>query len=805
MIVRPRTTVVCALAVLVLCVLAGTQLTSTPSTDLLVGKRSDIAKATQGLAGEFGQDPIAVVVRGDLGQTLAPAQLVRLLDMEGRLARLKGVKAVYGPGTFINQTIVQTSRVITQQLGSVGQQASAAEAAAVRAARARGAGPAAVAAAREAAFRRVLGTQGKPLQDLLVRFGSVGLPALTNTNFIDQLVFGQGVEPKQRFRWLFPDAEHALVLVRPKAGISGPDMLALGRSIRKVTGAAKISGTQLSVAGLPLLAAALERQTRLEILRLAPVAVVAMLLLLLVVLRGRRGRLVALALALGSVGVCLALSWPLGLGLTVSTVAALPVILGLGLDFAVQLQARYWIERQAGLAPPAAAARARDALRPTLLLAAGAMAAGFLVLLAGPVPLIDRLGAVLAIGCLSAVAVALGVGPALLVLVDRGPSAPLALPQVGRLTRLSPPPVALAAAAALALAGIAVSNHVRLQSDISQLAPKGLAELRDTQAVQKEIGTSGQISVSIRAQDVTSPAVLSWLGRAAARAQAVDRRLRPGPDLASLVSGGDPSAVLDRAAVDGMLRLLPSYFLSAVVSRDHHLAELTYGIPFVPVAEQGRIVRRVDAALGSPPPGVRATTAGLVAESATSTRHLDGSRPWLLLLAAATVGIILFAFWRDLRRVVLVLAPALLAAGLSSLVLAALGVTLSPLAAALEPLVLAIGLEFGMLLDMSFRQARADGHSPTAARTAATRDIGGAVGLSAATVATGFAVLGASRLPLLAQLGWLVAAELVLCLVVAVLVVPYVSEWLALPSGAGPRRRVPPPAAGTLRIRRASR
>jgi predicted RND superfamily exporter protein len=613
------------------------------------------------------------------------------------------------------------------------------------------------------------------------------------------------VEPKQRFRWLFPDARHALVLVRPRTGISGSDMLELGRRIRAVTGDARIAGAELRVAGLPLLAASLERQTRLEILRLAPIAVAVMLLLLLVVLRGRRGRLVALALSLGSVGLCLALSWPLGLGLTVSTVAALPVVLGLGLDFAVQLQARYWIERGRGHAAPVAAARARDALRPTLLLAAVAMAAGFLVLLAGPVPLIDRLGAVLAVGCLSAVAVALLVGPALLLLTDRGPARPLALPHAGRLTRFAPPPAALAAAALLAVGGIALSNHVHLQSDISQLAPKGLDELRSTQAVQKEIGTSGQISVSVRARDVTAPAVLTWLGKAGARAQAVDRRLRPGPDLASLVSGGDPTAVPDRAGVDGMLRLLPRYFLSAVVAQDHRLAELTYAIPFVSVAEQGRIVRRIDAVLADPPPGVQARTAGLVAESATSTRRLDASRPWLLLLAAATVGLVLFAVWRDARRVALVLAPAMLAAGLSSLVLALLGVTLSPLAAALEPLVLAIGLEFGMLLDMSFRQARADGHSPTAARAVATRDIGGAVGLSAATVAAGFAVLGASRLPLLAQLGWLVAAELVLCLLVAVVVVPLVSEWLELPAGAGRRRRPTLPVVRIPRTRRVPR
>lgn len=803
MIARPRRTLAIALVLLGLCVLAAIQLPSTPSTDLLVGSHTETAQATAALNKQFGQDPIAVVVRGDLSQTLSPKPLVALLGMEGRLARLKGVKAVYGPGTFINQTIVQTTRIINRELGGISVQARTARTDAAAAARKSGASTAKATAAGEAAYQKVLGDKSAEYQNLLVRFGSVGAPALSNTTFVNTLVFGAGTAPKQRFHWLFPDATHALVLVRPKPGISGPEMLALGRAIRKVTAGAKISGTSIKVAGLPLLAAALERETRTEILRLAPLAAVAMLALLLLVLRRRRGRLVSLGLALGSLALCLALSWPLGLGLTVATVAALPVILGLGLDFAVQLQARYWIERGRGQRPVAAAVAARDSLLPTLLLAAGAMAAGFLVLVVSPVPLIDRLGAVLALGSACAVVVALTVGPALLVAVDRGPVAPLALPRSTRLTRLSLSPIILVGAAVLAVCGLALSGRVHLQSDLSQLAPKGLAELRSTQAVQKEIGTSGQVSVAVSGKDITSPAALEWLGKFGARAQAVDKRLSPGPNLADLVSGGDPTAALAPADIKSTLGLLPEYFLDAVVAKDHRLAELTFGVPFVSVEEQGRIVQKIDGALGTPPPGVHVSTAGLVAESSQSTRELDGSRPWLLLLAAGVVGLILFGFWRDLRRVTLVLAPALLAAGLSSLVLAATGLTLSPLAAALEPLVLAIGLEFGMLLDMSFRQAQADGHSPTEARAVATRDIGGAVGLSAATVAAGFAVLGASRLPLLAQLGWLVALELALCLVVAVLVVPMVAEWLALPSG--PRRSAPRAPARPLRLRKASR
>ncbi len=625
----------------------------------------------------------------------------------------------------------------------------------------------------------------------MVRLGSVGLPSLTNQSYVNGVVFGTGVEPKQRFRWLFPDAEHALIIVRPEPGLGESATLALGRRVESLAKAAKFDGVRTSVGGFPLLAAALERETRSEILRLGPIAVAAMLILLLLTLRRRRGRFVPLALALGGTLLAAGLSWPLGLGLSVSTVAALPVVLGLALDFAVQLQARFWHERHAGLAPEAAALRARAEVGPTLVLAAGAMSIGFLVLVATSVPLLDRLGAFLALGTVTSVALVLLVGPALLVQLDRGLVAPLALPERTLLSGFHVQPAVFALLAGLALGGLALSGGTRLETDLQTLAPAGLAELKGVEDLQRDLGTSGQVRVAVRAADVTDPAVVTWMGQVRDRALQADPRLAPGSNLADLVLAGGASAAIDREAVDGVLRLLPRYFTDAIISRDRKVAELSFGIPLVSVAEQGRIVDGIRAATADAPSGTSVTATGLVTAAAASTDALESTRPGLLLLAAALIAGVLFAVWRDLRRVAIVLAPALLAAGLVALVLLVTGLRLSPLGAALEPLVLAVGLEFGMLLDMRYRQARRDGLSPERARAESTREIVPAVLLSASTVAVGFGVLVASRLPLLSQLGWLVALELVLSVVVAIAVVPALAERLDRGTNGASHTHVP--------------
>lgn len=797
-----RRTLGIAGVVLVLAALAASRLDATPASDLLVGSGSGEGQAAEVLDERFGEEPIVVALEADLRSIMAPQALVGLLRLEGEIGALEGVAAVYGPATFVNQTIIQFERLVERELGGAAEKAKAAADGARREALRRGRSRERADKIAEETREIALGVKASEYKELLVRIGAVGAPSLTNPEFTGALVFGGGVEPKERFRWLFPDAQHATILVRPQGGHGEDETLALGDRIRDLVEEAQLHGIDTKVAGYPLLAAELERETRAELIRLAPVAIVAMLLLLLISLRRRRGRFVSLGLAVAGSLVAVGLSWPLGLGLSVATVAALPVILGLGLDFAVQLQARYWHERHGGRRAIDAARAARDAVSRTLILAAGAMSVAFLTLVLTDVPLLDRLGIVLALGTVCVLAAALLVGPALLVALDRGPVRPLALDRRVPLLRWTPRPVVLAVAAGLAAGGLAVSGETHLQTDLPELAPAGMSELEATEQLQEALGTSGQVRIAIEGPDVTDPQVVRWLADARARILEEMPALRSGPALSDLViANGDPAAV-DRAAVDRILELLPRYFVDAVLARDRTVAELSFGVPLVPVVQQQEIVGRIRDELREPPRGVEVHVAGLIAAAASSAQDLEGARPDLLLIATALVAFILFAFWRDAARVAIVLAPAVLAAGLAALVLAIVGLDLSPLGAALEPLVLAVGLEFGMLLDMRYREARAAGRSPSRAREESTREIGGAVALSAGTVAAGFAVLVASRLPLLSQLGWLVALELALCLLAALLVVPALSERRDVMRATPRRPRGPdpvtePPAAGT--------
>jgi predicted RND superfamily exporter protein len=750
---RPLLALAIAVATGAVALFAAGRLEPTSSVGLLADPDGARGQATQRLDRAFGAEPVTLVATGPAGAVLEPATLVELVGLEGRIAKVGGVRSVYGPGTFLNQTIVQIERAVGRQLAGFSQRAARGESSA---------------------------RDQRTVQELLVRFGFVGLPTLTNRTFINAIVLGTGTQPKPRMRWLFPDLEHALIVVRPREGLRDEQLQALGARLRALARDTKLDGITFNVSGTPLLAAAVSDQIRGELLRLAPIAVLVMLVVLLVGFRRGRRRLRMMSLALLATLVTAALTELAGLGLSPATVAALPVILGLALDYAVQLQARYWTERAQH--PPLEAARAALAgVAPVLTLAAATATAGFLTLTLGSVPLIDRLGWTLAIGAVASLAVVLALAAPVLVLGDRGGARAPALPRrTGTPSRRLLPLAVLVAP--VAVAGIALSGRASLESDVRNLVPSGLGELQRAERVQQELGVSGQLRVAVTARDVTDQGVLAWMLDTQKRVLALDRRLSAGPNVAEVLAGGAAGRAPDAAATGRLLRLIPRYFLDAVLSRDRRTAELSFGVPLIPVEDQARLLRRIDGVLAGAPEGVSATPAGLAAAAAESTDSLKAGRPRTLLLAAAVIALILLLVTRRPARVLIPLVPALLAAGVSSVIILLAGLRLSPFSAALEPLVLAVGVEFGLLLEGRYREHRAAGHDPGEASRRTGQAVGAAVAISAATVAASFLVLAAGRIEAISQFGILVAIELTLCAAAAIVLVPRLSALAERPS-----------------------
>ena len=69
----------------------------------------------------------------------------------------------------------------------------------------------------------------------------------------------------------------------------------------------------------------------------------------------------------------------------------------------------------------------------------------------------------------------------------------------------------LAIGLAVAVLGLALDTQSEVVSDVRELVPQNLQALEDVNALQEETGVSGEIDVTVRADDITEPAVLAWM------------------------------------------------------------------------------------------------------------------------------------------------------------------------------------------------------------------------------------------------------------------------------------------------------
>lgn len=233
---------------------------------------------------------------------------------------------------------------------------------------------------------------------------------------------------------------------------------------------------------------------------------------------------------------------------------------------------------------------------------------------------------------------------------------------------------------------------------------------------------------------------------------------------------------------------------------DPTAARIVLGVRSTSLEDEAALVHALRSEVGSPPPGISSVEpAGLAALAVAAYDTLRGRALLVNLVPLLLVALALVAIHRDLRRGLLPVLPTALAAGWAPLVLVILGRlpgagpvlgAFNPLTVVLGALVVALGTEFGVVVLRRFDEERGRGLSPEAAAAATLAGVGRAVGISAATLGAGFAVLAIGGLvppglPLVADFGFEVVVDLALAVVAVFAVMLPVAVALAKAEGEG--------------------
>jgi hypothetical protein len=761
--------------------------------DTLIDPSSQVARDNTRFQSQFGGDPMLILFETPpdgppITQLFSPENRAELARFTDDLNATGHYQSVISPLTvldFAREQIEQRQVTEPQKLARDEEQAMA-DARAQSAAR--GESPEQQEAAAQAAKQRVDDEFQRSFAPDAARFLAVGEHSLDNPKFIEFILYGADGKVRPDLANIFPDDHHALMVARLQGNLSIDEGSEVAGTLKRDIANYRFDGVTPLVSGPPLLIKEINDSMRDAIVIMAAFAVLIMVLVLSLIFRAR-WRLLSLPAVLVGCVSAFGLMGFLGIPLTMVTISGLPILIGLGVDFAIQVHSRIEEETYASGSAETGVARTFVRLGPALGAAALAACIGFIVLHLSEVPMIRDFGSMLAVGAVIVFLTAVAQVSGIIYLRERKRLGPREQPRarieverfVGGITgrtvgRLAP--IALVAIA-VALAGLYVSRKIATETDPEKFVPSDSAVLKDLHHVRDTVGSTSELNLLVElppGRKVTDQDVLDWMIAFEERQRERHPELGISNSVASFtksVTGAQPTT----ADAERVLATAPDALVKSVTNADRTMASMTFSLDdSVDLSEQRAITDAVrdDA---HPPDGVRVAPAGIAVIGIASVDAISSNRDLMSFVAIVAIVLLLAALFRNPVKAVAPVLPVVFALGASAMLIYFGGASYSPLTSISGPLIIAMGTEFNLLLMARYFEERAEGAAPREAMSKASLRIGRAIAASGLTVMGGFAVLAFSNFPLLDNFGKVTALNIGLSLVSTLILLPPLLIW----------------------------
>jgi len=617
-------------------------------------------------------------------------------------------------------------------------------------------------------------------------------------------------QARKTYQSVLPDDKHALIAVVVNPGLSDMELEEVIDEVNAVVDQMPLEGMEAVVTGEPVVRVKMDDSIVGSLNQMLLVAFILMLVILALVFNVRNffmWRWLPLLVVLIGIVYAFGLMGLFGIPMTMVTIAAFPVLIGLGADYAIQFHNRYDEEARKGRSFSEAMVISITRIGPPVGIAIFVACLGFAALFFSPVPMIQSFGVTLIIGVITAYILGLTFLMAVLYWSDhrRRGNAETATadpePETGQaamgfvergLHRLAPlviksPGIILPIALAAMIVGLVLDGKIKAESDPMKYMSPELEVIKNILTLEEVFGGLASANVLIEAEDVTDPAVVNWVWQVQMkiRKKAKDRvgSTNSLVNLVIQVSGGKIPKTSD--AVKNALKPMPPEIKGNLVSSDFKAANLMVSVKALSGDELKELLKELEDWLQGAPPGVKTTLTGDAVMHEQLISGLTGGRLKMTLIGIVLVfmGLIVCFRFRPFRALMAIL-PIGLILGWSALVMYSAGILYSPATATLGALIIGIGVEFTVLLMTRYYEERANGREPDQAMTVAMTRIGRAVIASGLTVVGGFgALLIARDFPILQEFGVVTMINIFFALVSTLIVLPplivTVDSWWA--------------------------
>ncbi|PWR72572.1 efflux RND transporter permease subunit [Methanospirillum lacunae] len=472
--------------------------------------------------------------------------------------------------------------------------------------------------------------------------------------------------------------------------------------------------------------------------------------------------------------------------INMAVIAAFPVLIGLGIDYAIQFQAR--LDEESRLSSLSSAIRTTIVRSgPAVMYAMLATSMGFVAMFISPVPMIRSFGLVSIIGVATCYLTSLIGIPLLALYLQYSPKesvstkprrTDLILSSVAGKIARNPVPVLLIAAF-LAVAGIQIDKTLPVDTDEKAFVPPDMPAKLMLDKVTRNVGSTEPIPILVRGSQVTSPDTIRWMK------EFTDNQLKKRPWITSGVSIADYLAEYNNGVlpdseeeISAIMEKIPDDIKDELVCGNQE-AQIQLYPKKLETSQKGVLKEQIsrDIALNYPPPGITATITGNYDMYTSLIQDLTESKDKMTLWGFLLVLVFLILVYRNVNAITPIV-PIVCIVGWNAVALDILGISYTPMTACLGSMTIGVGAEYTILVMERFLEEREKTGDAIYAITESVRKIGSSILVSGLATFFGFSALLLSSFVLISNFGLTTIIAVLFSLIGAVVIMPAILALL---------------------------
>jgi uncharacterized protein len=506
-----------------------------------------------------------------------------------------------------------------------------------------------------------------------------------------------------------------------------------------------------------------------------------------------------------------------GINLNMAVVGAFPVLIGLGIDYAIQFHARFDEEVRKGSLEDAVFTTVTKT-GPAVMYAMLATSMGFLAMYVSSVPMIRSFGIVSIIGINICFWISCIGMPTIALLVNYTPKEE----QTGQcyavgtdacdtiidnpknrnkkrdsfsygqfLTNTSvriaknPVPVLLIAGL-IALIGFQIDATIPVSSDENAFVPSDMPAKINMEKVTRVIGATSTADLLVQGSRVTDLNTLIWIKDFQDYEMTHHTEITGATSIVTYILQYNGGVMPEtQAEVNAVLEKIPEETRKSVLS-DQMCGIIRFSTIKISITNQNSLKEQVikDIEFLEPPVGISVEPAGNFEMMTTLLRAMSESKDTMTILGFIFVFVFLILVYRHIHAISPII-PIIFVVGWNAVMMYILGLTYNPLTATLGSMTIGVAAEYTILVMERYAEEEERLHDPIAAIQESVQKIGTAITVSGLATFFGFSALCLATFPIISNFGISTLIAVAFSLMGAIFIMPAVlslvgslDEWL---------------------------